>query len=792
MAWFKRDRGDRSVARDRQDAEGASDRPGRQDRRDRSQARRVPLLQVEGLDVFYGRAHALQGVSLSLDEGVLGIVGRNGMGKTTLCNAITGLVSASGSVKLAGEEILGRSPHEITRRGIAYVPQGRRVWPSLSVDETLRLVARHRREVDRVYAMFPRLAERKGNGGSQLSGGEQQMLAIGRALLLEPRLLVMDEPTEGLAPVIVEQVAQALRDLAHEGAIAVLLIEQNLGVATSVADRVGVMVNGRIAQELPAAELAADRELQERLLGVRSHGGDEGEGADAAKPTAEAARAAQATGAAEPEARVLTVVRAHGDGVPSLNDLSPRTVRGYNRWNAGTPLAPVVDRALDPAPAPASSTPYSSAPAVAGEGAGLVSAKPAAVFDFPVAATSGRAAYVAGTFDTKGRELFYLRQCLEKLGLRVVTVDLSTSGKTSTASVHPREVARHHPQGEAGVFSGDRGSAVAAMALAFERFILTRRDLGGLISAGGSGGTTLATAAMRALPVGVPKVMVSTMASGDTRPYVGPSDICMMYSVTDVQGLNRISERVLANAAHALAGMVTHPPAAVQATKPALGLTMFGVTTPCVQMVTKRLEDDFDCLVFHATGVGGQSMEKLADSGLLEGVIDVSTTEIADEIAGGTLSAGPDRLDVFARHALPWVGSCGALDMANFGAWDSVPERFRGRRLYRHNPTVTLMRTTAEECRAIGEFLVAKINAMRGPVRFLIPEGGVSAIDRPGQPFHDPEADRVLFETIEKGFRGGADRRLVRLSHHINDEAFAQALVAAWREVSAGREARRA
>ncbi|MEI8266899.1 MAG: ABC transporter ATP-binding protein, partial [Betaproteobacteria bacterium] len=195
-------------------------------------ARRVPLLQVQGLDVYYGRAHALQGVSLELDRGVLGMVGRNGMGKTTLCNAITGLVPASGSVKLAGEEILGRSPHEITRRGIAYVPQGRRVWPSLSVDETLRLVASHRREVERVYAMFPRLAERKGNGGSQLSGGEQQMLAIGRALLLEPRLLVMDEPTEGLAPVIVEQVAQALRDLAAEGDIAVLLIEQNLGVAT--------------------------------------------------------------------------------------------------------------------------------------------------------------------------------------------------------------------------------------------------------------------------------------------------------------------------------------------------------------------------------------------------------------------------------------------------------------------------------------------------------------------------------------------------------------------------------
>ncbi|MEI8266524.1 MAG: ABC transporter ATP-binding protein, partial [Betaproteobacteria bacterium] len=239
MAWFRRSRPERPErdARDARDARAerpdrsAPERPARATSDGRA-TRRTPLLQVQGLDVYYGRAHALQGVSLELDQGVLGIVGRNGMGKTTLCNALTGLVPASGSVKLAGEEILGRSPHEITRRGIAYVPQGRRVWPSLSVDETLRLVARHRREVDRIYAMFPRLAERKGNGGSQLSGGEQQMLAIGRALLLEPRLLVMDEPTEGLAPVIVEQVAQALRDLAAEGDIAVLLIEQNLGVAT--------------------------------------------------------------------------------------------------------------------------------------------------------------------------------------------------------------------------------------------------------------------------------------------------------------------------------------------------------------------------------------------------------------------------------------------------------------------------------------------------------------------------------------------------------------------------------
>ena len=737
MAWFGRDR-----VRDTEKTRG-------------------PVLVVEGLDVFYGRAHALQGVNLSIAQGVLGVVGRNGMGKTTLCNAVTGLVAAQGSVRLAGEEILGRSPDEITKRGIAYVPQGRRVWPSLSVDETLRLVARRRRDVDRIYAMFPRLAERRASGGAQLSGGEQQMLAIGRALLLDPKLLVMDEPTEGLAPMIVEQVVQALRDLVAQNQVAVLLIEQNLGVAMSVADRIGVMVNGRIAQEMPTAQLAADRALQERLLGVRSGDPDEmpANGDSAAHGLAPSA-----------PTQVFTVRRAHGDGAPSLDDLAPGTVRGFTRWNAGGTAAPAADivRAtpvVAPAPAP----------------------RPAAtptVLEFPVAAGSVRAAYVAGTFDTKARELFFLRQCLEKLGLRVVTVDLATSGKPSPASVHPREVARHHPQGESAVFNGDRGRATEAMGLAFEIFLQSRRDLGGLISAGGSGGTSMASQGMRALPIGCPKVMVSTMASGDTRPYVGPSDICMMYSVTDVQGINSISEKVLANAAHALAGMIAHPAVASGSTKPTLGLTMFGVTTPCVQAVTRQLQDAYDCLVFHANGVGGQSMEKLADSGLLSGVIDVTTTEIADEIVGGILSAGPARLDAFARHAIPYVGSCGALDMANFGEWNAVPERFRARRLYRHNTTVTLMRTTADECRGIGEFIAAKLNAMQGPVRFLIPEGGVSAIDRPGQPFHDPEADRVLFTTIEEHFRAGPDRKLQRLALHINDEAFADALVAAWREVA--------
>jgi len=758
MAWFNRDRRERASG---------------------------PTLEIERLDVYYGRAHALQEVSLTLDHGVLAVVGRNGMGKTTLCNTVTGLIhgvgTASGSVRLGGEEILGLAPHAITARGVGYVPQGRRVWPSLSVDEHLRLAAKVNRgawTVERVYQTFPRLAERKRNGGAELSGGEQQMLAIARALLFNPRLLVMDEPTEGLAPVIVRQVANMLKRLAADGEISVLLIEQNLGVAVEAADTVDVMMNGRITRSMPAAELAADRDLQQRLLGVRTAG--EEENGEAAAPEPAAALPEPDAG----EVRVLTVKRS-GD-LPGLAPPSApgeaRAVRGFTRWNAADPQERprerLVEARAEPTVEPPSLT--EAAAAIADSG------RDARVLEFPVGATVARAAYIAGTFDTKGRELFYLRNCLEKLGLRTVTVDLATSGKPSPAMIHPREVARHHPRGERAVFTGDRGTAVTEMAVAFEHFVARRRDLGGLVSAGGSGGTALATQAMRRLPIGVPKVMVSTVASGDVRPYVGPSDICMMYSVTDISGINRISERVLANAAHALAGMIAYArgDATQSESKPALGLTMFGLTTTCVQAVTRQLEERYDCLVFHATGTGGQSMEKLVDSGLLAGVIDVTTTEITDEIVGGVLSAGPARLDAMIRAHIPYVGSCGALDMVNFWAMDTVPERFRGRKLHRHNQNVTLMRTTPEEAARIGTFIVEKLNRMDGPVRFLIPEGGVSGVDAPDRPFWDPAADKALFDAIAGGFRTGANRRLMRLPHHINDPAFADALVAAFNEIA--------
>ena len=398
----------------------------------------------------------------------------------------------------------------------------------------------------------------------------------------------------------------------------------------------------------------------------------------------------------------------------------------------------------------------------------------------------GRRAYVLATCDTKGVEAAYIRDLIDGAGVPVRLVDVGILSDGRGADVPPRVVAEHHPDGADAVLgTGDRGQAIAAMAEALVGFVRSADDLGGIIAIGGSGGTALVSPALQALPVGVPKMLVSTVASGNVAPYLGASDIAMVYSVTDVAGLNSISRQVLGNAAHALAGMMLNPvPRPSVPDKPAIGLTMFGVTTACVERVVGQLQDDFDCLVFHATGTGGRSMEKLVESGLVKGVIDVTTTEICDLIAGGVFACGPDRLDAIARTRVPYVGSCGALDMVNFGARDTVPDRCAGRRFHIHNPQVTLMRTNPEECAAIGRWIGGKLNACDGPVRFLIPEGGVSMIATAGQPFHDAQADHALFDAIEATVAATADRRIIRRPEAINDPGFADALVAEFRSIA--------
>ena len=392
--------------------------------------------------------------------------------------------------------------------------------------------------------------------------------------------------------------------------------------------------------------------------------------------------------------------------------------------------------------------------------------------------------YIVGTVDTKGDELAYIRDLVAAEGLDARQVDVSTRPHTAFADIPAPDVARHHPGGAAAVFTGDRGSAVGAMAEAFARFMSARDDVAGVIGIGGSGGTALITQGMRALPVGTPKLMVSTVASGQVAGYVGPSDICMMYSVTDLAGLNRISRIILANAARAIAGMAKTAVVVQRLQeRPAVGLTMFGVTTPCVNRIVAQMSDSYDCLVFHATGTGGQSMEKLVDSGLLRGVIDVTTTEVCDLLMGGIFPATEDRFGAVARTGLPYVGSCGALDMVNFGPAQTVPERYAGRTLYRHNPQVTLMRTTPEENARMGAWIGERLNRCNGPVRFLIPENGVSALDAPGQAFHDPEADAALFAAIERTVAATPRRRVVRLPHAVNDPEFADALIRHFHDV---------
>ncbi|WP_434016800.1 Tm-1-like ATP-binding domain-containing protein [Ornithinimicrobium sp.] len=388
-----------------------------------------------------------------------------------------------------------------------------------------------------------------------------------------------------------------------------------------------------------------------------------------------------------------------------------------------------------------------------------------------------------GTLDTKGAEYAYLRdQITQHSDCDVVIVDAGVLGEPQTTA----DISRHDVARAAGttiddlVAANDRGAAVAAMADGASKIVsdlFAAGRLQGILGLGGSGGTSLVTHAMQALPVGVPKLMVSTVASGDTRPYVGAVDITMMYSVVDIAGINRISARILGNAAAGIAGMATAyaVPLPDMGNKPLIGATMFGVTTPSVTKARELLEaKGYEVLVFHATGAGGQSMEALVSGGFLDGVLDITTTELADDLVGGVFSAGPDRMKATCQSGLPQVVSLGALDMVNFGPKDTVPGRFRDRNLYVHNPSVTLMRTTPEECAELGRRIGVRLSAATGPVALFIPRGGVSAIAVEGGVFHDPEADTALLQSLMENLGDNVD--VHDLAYDINDPRFATAM----------------
>jgi uncharacterized protein (UPF0261 family) len=384
---------------------------------------------------------------------------------------------------------------------------------------------------------------------------------------------------------------------------------------------------------------------------------------------------------------------------------------------------------------------------------------------------------IIGTFDTKGEELSFLRDQILARNQRVRTLDAGILQPSP-----PQVDISNEKVADAGgeslrklVQQKDRGQAVAAMsrgAAKITREISEKGEVLGVISLGGGSGTVIGTSAMRALPVGVPKVMVSSMASGNTRPYVGTSDISMMYSVVDISGLNRISKRILRNAAASICGMVEGGEEIVSGDRPLIATTMFGVTTPCVTAAKRILEENgYEVLVFHANGPGGMAMEQLIGEGQIQAVLDITTTELPDELLGGKGSAGPNRLEKAGEMGIPQVVVPGAMDMVNYFP-DAIPPRFRDRLVYQHNPATSLMRTNVEENRRLGEIMGRKLSRAKGATIVYIPLGGFSAIDAAGQPFFDPEANRSFVDALKRNLPSRI--LVIEKDAHINDPSFAR------------------
>lgn len=385
---------------------------------------------------------------------------------------------------------------------------------------------------------------------------------------------------------------------------------------------------------------------------------------------------------------------------------------------------------------------------------------------------------IIGTFDTKGREFKYIKDLIEQQEVNTLCIHVGVFEPMFAPDVSNREVAAAAGEDIDQIAARrDRAMATEALSKGVEKLLprLYREGkFDGVISIGGSGGTSMATPAMRALPVGVPKVMVSTMASGNVSQYVGTSDIIMVPSVVDAEGLNEISMRIFSNAVNAVVGMVKNRIELPDSGKPLIAATMFGVTTPCIKAAKEYLEEQgYEVLVFHATGAGGRSMEALIEAGFIKGVLDITTTEWCDELYNGVLRAGPHRLEAAGKNGVPQVVSVGALDMVNFGPYDTVPQENLGRNLYKHNPTVTLMRTNVEENIGLGKVIAEKLNMAQSPTVLMLPLKGVSGIDGEGQPFYGPEEDEALFNTL----RENVDSRIpiIELDHNINDREFALA-----------------
>lgn len=385
---------------------------------------------------------------------------------------------------------------------------------------------------------------------------------------------------------------------------------------------------------------------------------------------------------------------------------------------------------------------------------------------------------IIGTFDTKGTEFEFIKKLVREQGLDTLCIHAGAFEPLFAPDVSNAEVAASVGVSMEEISSKrDRAFATDVMSRGAEKLIpelYAQGRFDGIISVGGSGGTSMATPAMRALPIGVPKVMVSTMASGNVSQYVGTSDVVMFPSVVDAEGLNAISMEIFSNAVNAVVGMVKNKKPLAHENKPIIAATMFGVTTPCIKTAKAYLEEQgYEVLVFHATGTGGRTMETLINAGFIKGVLDITTTEWCDELFGGVLNAGSHRLEAAGACGVPQVVSVGALDMVNFGPLDTVPEQYRGRNLYKHNPTVTLMRTTKEENIRLGEVIAEKLNAAKSPTALMLPLRGVSAIDGEGQPFNDPEADKALFDTLRANI--GSNVELIELDSNVNDDAFALA-----------------